>query len=105
MLCASAYTAKDYASLGMYKNRTYKWGYFPETIQVAFINSGKTIPKQKLNSIFEKFYRLDDARSSYTGGAGLGLAIAKDIVLQHGGSISAVSIDETTTFTVELPQK
>lgn len=72
-------------------------------VWVAFRNSGKTIPKRKLESIFGKFYRLDDARSSDTGGAGLGLAIAKEIVTQHGGSITAVSDNQITTFVVELP--
>ena len=62
-----------------------------------------SIPKEKLSTIFEKFYRLDDARSSHTGGAGLGLAIAKEIVIQHGGRIYAESDDKYTTFTVELP--
>ena len=73
-------------------------------VWIAFTNAGKTIPKRKLDSIFEKFYRLDDARSSNTGGAGLGLAIAKEIIVQHGGKITAVSGDRTTTFVVELPQ-
>jgi two-component system sensor histidine kinase VanS len=56
-----------------------------------------------LNSIFEKFYRLDTARSSQTGGAGLGLAIAKEIVELHNGEISAKSTAEFTEFTVFLP--
>lgn len=72
-------------------------------IQILFRNHGKTIPIQKLNSIFEKFFRLDDARTSNTGGAGLGLAIAKDIVALHGGTITAESESELTTFTVSLP--
>lgn len=72
-------------------------------IVVSFENQGNTIPKQKLDSIFEKFYRLDDARSTDKGGAGLGLAIAKEIVLLHGGRITAESRDERTVFTVELP--
>lgn len=73
------------------------------TIHVSISNFGKTIPKQKLDMIFEKFYRLDDARSSNTGGAGLGLAIAKEIVVAHGGTISVTSEKQVTTFTVELP--
>lgn len=73
------------------------------TIQITFTNRSKTIPRQKLQSIFEKFYRLDDARSSNTGGAGLGLAIAKEIVTLHGGTITAESENQVTTFTVELP--
>ena len=72
-------------------------------IVIHFRNSGTTIPKQKLTTIFEKFYRLDDARSTNTGGAGLGLAIAKDIVIAHGGTITAKSENQVTTFTVELP--
>lgn len=74
------------------------------SVWVSFSNSGKTIPKRKLDSIFEKFYRLDDARSSNTGGAGLGLAIAKEIIAQHGGNITAVSNNQITTFIVHLPQ-
>lgn len=73
------------------------------TVYVTFSNMGKTIPAQKLDAIFEKFFRLDDARSTNSGGAGLGLAIAKDIVTLHGGNITADSADEVTTFTVELP--
>jgi len=72
-------------------------------VTIRFMNRGRTIPQNKLDSLFEKFYRLDEARTSGTGGAGLGLAIAKEIVTLHGGSISAESIDETVTFTVTLP--
>lgn len=72
-------------------------------VQVAISNSGSTIPKQKLQSVFEKFYRLDEARSSNTGGAGLGLAIAREVVLLHGGAITAESENGITTFTVLLP--
>nr|HQH33282.1 ATP-binding protein [Petrotogaceae bacterium] len=53
--------------------------------------------------IFEQFFRLDQARSSSTGGAGLGLAIAREIVQSHGGTITAESIDESIVFTVKLP--
>lgn len=73
-------------------------------IIIKFINQGKTIPQQKLSSIFEKFYRLDDSRSTNTGGAGLGLAIAKEIVTAHGGSISAESSESCTVFTIVLPE-
>lgn len=72
-------------------------------IIICFRNKGKTIPKQKLNSIFEKFFRLDEARTTNTGGAGLGLAIAKEIVALHGGRITAQSEKEVTTFCVSLP--
>ena len=72
-------------------------------INIYFQNKGKTIPSHKLDSIFEKFFRLDEARATNTGGAGLGLAIAKEIVTLHGGSISADSKNENTTFCVSLP--
>lgn len=74
-----------------------------ENTVITFQNKGRTIPKEKLDSIFEKFYRLDDARTSHTGGSGLGLAIAKEIVTLHGGSICASSENETITFTVAIP--
>jgi len=73
-----------------------------DKVSIMFKNAG-SIPKDKLMSIFEKFYRLDDARSSDKGGAGLGLAIAKEIITLHGGQIYAESNDKCTTFTVELP--
>lgn len=72
-------------------------------MSVLFSNHGKTIPEQRLNAIFDKFFRLDDARSTNSGGAGLGLAIAREIVTLHQGSITADSRDEVTTFTVTLP--
>lgn len=71
-------------------------------VVIQFENAG-TIPQNKLGSIFEKFYRLDDARSTATGGAGLGLAIARDIVNLHGGTIEATSDESRTTFTITLP--
>lgn len=73
-------------------------------VKVSIENAGKTIPKEKLPILFEKFYRADESRSGNTGGAGLGLAIAKEIVLLHNGSISAESVAEKTTFLVSLPQ-
>lgn len=71
--------------------------------RITFRNRGKTIPAQKLESIFEKFFRLDDARSTNSGGAGLGLAIAREIVSLHDGEIRAVSENGITDFIVELP--
>lgn len=72
-------------------------------IKIVFQNQGNTIPPDKLDAIFEKFYRLDEARTSDTGGSGLGLSIAKEIVNLHGGTIVARSKDNTVTFTVSLP--
>ena len=71
--------------------------------EIVFRNQGLAIPEGELSNIFEKFYRLDAARSTRTGGAGLGLAIAREIVELHGGSIRAESDGALTTFTVSLP--
>lgn len=72
-------------------------------LEIEVVNHGNTIPEEKLNRIFEQFYRLDTARTSKSGGAGLGLAIAKEIVERHGGSITAQSADEKVVFDVEIP--
>lgn len=72
-------------------------------IRIQFENKGPTIPAQKLSSIFDKFYRVDDARTTDSGGTGLGLAIAKEIVRLHDGQISAESKNEMTVFTIMLP--
>ncbi len=74
------------------------------TVTLQFVNHGNTIPPDKLNRIFEQFYRLDTARTSVTGGAGLGLAIAKEIVELHKGTITAFSENETVRFTIILPE-
>lgn len=70
---------------------------------VQVINQGETIPSHQLDSIFEQFYRLDEARATNSGGSGLGLAIAKEIVAKHDGSLTAQSEDGVTVFTVMLP--
>ncbi len=74
-----------------------------EGVEVRFSNKGRTISAKKLETIFDKFVRLDEARGLSTGGAGLGLAIAKEIINLHGGKISATSEDEVTTFVVFIP--
>lgn len=73
------------------------------SVQICVQNKGNTIPPEKLERIFEQFYRLDAARSSDTGGAGLGLAIAKEIIELHHGVITAYSADELIRFTIQLP--
>ncbi len=74
-----------------------------DSVQICVKNAGKTIPPEKLSRVFEQFFRLDSSRASATGGAGLGLAIAKEIVELHGGSIRAESADESVRFIVMLP--
>lgn len=70
---------------------------------VTVSNQGDPIPAHKLDKIFEKFYRLDEARSSKSGGSGLGLAIAKQIVELHGGRIGVQSDAESTRFSILIP--
>lgn len=74
-------------------------------VEIVFTNQGDRIPGVMLQTIFEKFYRVDGSRSSGTGGAGLGLAIAKEIVELHDGLIRAKSDDNRTQFVVTLPSK
>lgn len=72
-------------------------------VHIRIANRGLGIPEKELSNIFDRFYRLDAARSTRTGGAGLGLAIAKEIVDDHGGSIAAESTGEDTIFHIALP--
>ena len=74
-----------------------------KNITLVVENRGKTIPEEKLERIFEQFYRVDSSRSSTTGGSGLGLAIAKQLVEAHGGCISAESENEEIRFTAKVP--
>ena len=69
-------------------------------IVLTFSNAGKNIPQEKLDRIFDQFFRLDSSRATRTGGAGLGLAIAKEIVELHGGTIRADSTGDRITFTI-----
>ena len=69
---------------------------------IEIINKG-ALPQDKLEKIFEKFYRADFSRNSKTGGSGLGLAIAKEIVELHNGEIFAESTNGYTKFIVKLP--
>lgn len=73
-----------------------------DVVEVKVINYGYVIPEKDLPLIFNKFYRVDQSRSTQTGGTGLGLAIAKDIVQMHGGSISVSSDLSGTVFSVRL---
>lgn len=75
----------------------------PIAVRIEVSDVGATIPPHRLETIFDKFFRLDDARATTTGGAGLGLAIAREIVELHHGTICATSEAGRTTFTIELP--
>jgi two-component system sensor histidine kinase VanS len=94
---AVAYSAEGSAvEIGAYERDGY--------ISVEFKNQGNPITASELEIIFRKHCRLSKARSSATGGAGLGLAIAREIVNLHGGEISAKSDESGTVFAVRLPK-
>jgi two-component system heavy metal sensor histidine kinase CusS len=77
----------------------------PGAAHVEVSNRGQTIPPEQLDRIFERFVRLDAARTRYEGGGtGLGLAIVKSVVLAHGGSVKVSSTAEgLTTFSLHFP--
>ena len=78
----------------------------PEVVQVEVIDNGPGIDSEDLANIFERFYRGEKSRNRATGGAGLGLAIAKGIVEAHHGNIGVESIpDQFTRFYFTLPRK
>jgi signal transduction histidine kinase len=73
-------------------------------VRVAIADSGVGIPAQDLPKIFDRFYRVDKARSRDKGGTGLGLAICKWIAEAHGGRVEVTSqVGKGSTFTVWLP--
>lgn len=72
-------------------------------IKISVTNFGLVIPEESLSRVFDKFYRVEDSRSRNTGGTGLGLNIAKEVVELHGGKISVRSDITGTTFTIWLP--
>ena len=73
-----------------------------EVVTVSVTNYGYVIPADELPLLFNKFYRVEQSRSTNTGGTGLGLAIAKNIVDMHGGTIQVTSDLNGTVFTVRL---
>jgi two-component system phosphate regulon sensor histidine kinase PhoR len=74
--------------------------------QIMILDTGEGIPAQYLDRLFERFYRVDRARSREIGGTGLGLAIVKHLARAHGGEISVISeLSKGSVFTIELPRK
>lgn len=84
--------------------RAMQDGQDDDVIILSVSNQGKEISPEHLEHVFDRFYRGDAARGQATGGAGLGLAIAKEIVEAHGGEIKAESEGSLTTFTIRLPR-
>lgn len=76
-----------------------------ELVEIVFSNPGKTIPEEKRKRIFEQFFRMESARGTKTGGAGLGLAIAREIVRSHGGELTCESENEEIHFRLTIKQQ
>jgi signal transduction histidine kinase len=72
-------------------------------ITITVTNFGYVIPEEEIPLLFNKFYRVEQSRSSSTGGTGLGLAIVKNIAELHGGTVECTSDIRGTTFKVKLP--
>ncbi len=75
----------------------------PKDVIVRVANNGQSVPKDSLDHLFDRFYRVEDSRSKETGGTGLGLAIAKSMVKLHGGTITVTSDEERTAFIIHFP--
>lgn len=76
---------------------------YDDSVNISIKDNGIGIPKEELSYIFERFYRVDKSRSKDTGGIGVGLAIAKAIVNEHGGNILVYSkLEEGTEFIIKL---
>jgi two-component system sensor histidine kinase SenX3 len=74
-------------------------------VEIAVTDQGEGIPEEDLDRVFERFFRVDQARSRHTGGTGLGLAIVKHAVQNHGGDIRVWSQPgHGSTFTIRLPE-
>ena len=74
-------------------------------VEISVKDQGIGIPDKDLERIFERFYRVDPARSRATGGTGLGLSIVKHVATNHGGDISVWSVEGAgSTFTLRLPE-
>ena len=78
---------------------------YERELQISVINFGLVIPKESIEHIFDKFYRVEGSRSASTGGTGLGLNIAQQIAILHGGDIVVKSSENGTRFTIALPVK
>jgi signal transduction histidine kinase len=77
---------------------------FAEEVRVQVLDSGPGIPRDDLPHVFEQFYRGEKSRSPGTGGAGLGLAIARGIIEAHGGRISAENTEQGARFVFTIPR-
>ena len=75
-----------------------------DLVEIGVVDHGLGIPAKDVDRVFERFYRVDQARSRETGGTGLGLAIVRNVATRHGGDVSVTSVEGAgSTFTLQLP--
>ena len=76
-----------------------------ETVTITVADNGDGIASEDISYVFDRFYRVDKNRTRYTGGVGLGLAIAQALVEAHDGKIAVASagVGQGSTFTIRLP--
>jgi two-component system sensor histidine kinase SenX3 len=80
------------------------WTCDEDLVRIAVADNGIGIPIRDRDRIFERFYRVDRARSRSTGGTGLGLSIVRHVAANHGGEVTVESREgEGSTFTLVLP--
>jgi len=78
---------------------------FDDKIDVEVIDNGIGVPRGEFDRIFERFYRVDKARSRATGGTGLGLSIVRHVIANHGGEVLVESNEgEGSVFTLSIPK-
>ncbi|HOC07187.1 MAG TPA: ATP-binding protein, partial [Bacillota bacterium] len=93
---AISYTAEGKVTVALSSRNKY--------VEVVVRDTGIGIPAESLSRVFERFYRVDRARSREAGGTGLGLSIAKQIAEQHGGTVTIFSQEGVgTEVTIPLP--
>jgi signal transduction histidine kinase len=82
---------------------TITGGRTPDGLRIEFVNEGPGIPAADLPFIFERFFRPEQSRTRDAGGAGIGLAIVRQLIEAHGGQVGATSIPGETCIWFELP--
>jgi len=75
----------------------------PAGLRVSFVNSGAALGEDEIEHLFERFYRTDKSRSRETGGAGIGLAVVKELIEAHGGTVGVATEGDEIRFWFELP--
>ncbi len=99
-LVANAVHYSEPGSKVLVSTKTVK-GY----VEISVVDQGIGIPKDEIDRIFERFYRVDPARHRSTGGTGLGLSIVKHVAATHGGDVRVWSVEgQGSTFTLTLPR-